>query len=93
MTYRERMIDKLTVAFAPTLLEVIDESDSHHGHAGAHHGSGGHHAQGETHFLIRIVSSAFRDATRLQRHRMINEVLKEELAERVHALSIEADPA
>lgn len=84
MTYRQRMIDKLTAAFAPTLLEVEDESEQHHGH-------GGGHADGETHFLIRIVSPAFAGTTRLQRHRMINEVVREELAERVHALSIEAD--
>lgn len=92
MTYRQRMIDKLTTAFAPTLLEVIDESEAHHGHAGAGHGPG-HHAEGETHFLVRIVSPAFAGVSRVQRHRMINEVLREELAERVHALSIEADPA
>lgn len=86
MTYRQRMIDKLTAAFRPTFLEVIDESDRHHGHSGSH-------AQGETHFVVQIASPAFRDTTRLQRHRMINEVLKDELAERVHALTIEADPA
>lgn len=86
MTYRQRMIDKLTAAFAPSVLEVIDESDEHHGHTGHRH-------EGETHFLIRIASPAFAGTSRLQRHRMINEVVREELAERVHALSIEADPA
>lgn len=86
MTYRERMTAKLTAAFAPTVLEVVDDSDHHKGHAGAG-------ALDETHFTIRIVSSAFAGTTRLARHRMINEVVKEELAERVHALSIEADPA
>ena len=86
MTYRQRMIDKLTAAFRPTFLEVIDESDRHHGH-------GGSHAEGESHFAVQITAAAFRGTSRLQRHRMINEVLKDELAERVHALSIEADPA
>ena len=86
MTYRERMTAKLTAAFSPTFLEVVDDSDHHKGHAGAG-------ALDETHFTIRIVSSAFAGTTRLARHRMINEVVKEELAERVHALSIEADPA
>jgi BolA protein len=86
MTYRQRMIDKLAAAFAPTFLEVIDESDRHHGH-------GGHHHDGETHFVVQIASPAFAGTTRLQRHRMINEVLRQELAERVHALTIEADPA
>lgn len=92
MTYRQRMIDKLTAAFQPTLLEVIDETDAHHGHGGGGHGPG-HHADGETHFVVQIVSPAFAGVSRLQRHRMINEVLREELAERVHSLSIEADPA
>lgn len=86
MTYRQRMIDKLSAAFSPTFLEVIDESEKHHGH-------GGHHSEGETHFLIQIAAPAFTGVSRLQRHRMINEVVKDELAERVHALSIEADPA
>lgn len=86
VSYRQRMIDKLTAAFRPTFLEVIDESDRHHGHGGAH-------AEGETHFVVQIASPAFAGTTRLQRHRMINEVLKQELAERVHALTIEADPA
>lgn len=86
MTYRQRMIDKLTAAFSPTFLEVIDESDRHHGH-------GGGHAEGETHFLVQITAAAFAGTSRVQRHRMIHDVVREELAERVHALSIEADPA
>ncbi len=86
MTYRERMTAKLTAAFSPSFLEVIDDSESHRGHAGAG-------ALEETHFTIRIAAGAFSGTTRLARHRMINEVVKEELAERVHALSIEADPA
>lgn len=93
MTYRERMIAKLTAAFQPTFLEVIDESDRHHGHAGGGHGTAGPQGRGETHFVVQIVSPAFSGTTRLQRHRMINDVVKEELAERVHALTIEADPA
>jgi BolA protein len=85
MTYRERMIDKLTAAFRPSVLEVIDESERHHGHGGAHR-------DGETHFTVHIVSEAFRGKSRLERHRMINAVVADELAERVHALTIEADP-
>lgn len=85
MTYRQRMIDKLTAAFSPTFLDVVDESESHHGHSGHHH-------DGETHFLIRIVAPAFAGVSRVQRHRMIHAVVEDELAERVHALSIEADP-
>lgn len=88
MVYRERITTKLTEAFAPSRLEVVDDSVQHRGHAGS-----GHHPDGETHFTVRIASEKFRDTTRLARHRMINDVLKDELAERVHALAIEAEPS
>ena len=74
---------KLHVAFAPTSLEVIDESAQHQGHAGAR-------PDGESHFRVRIVSAAFKGKSRIEQHRMINQVLTLELKERVHALAIEA---
>lgn len=88
MTIQDRIAEKLTAALAPEALEVIDESARHHGHAGWREG-------GETHFRVKIVSRAFAGKTRLERHRMVNEVLAEELADRVHALAIaaEAPPA
>jgi BolA protein len=75
---------KLTGAFAPVSLEVIDESHHHAGHG--HH----HHPEGETHFRVEIVSAAFEGKSRIERHRMINALLAEELAGRVHALAIGA---
>lgn len=81
---------KLTAAFAPERLEIINES---HLHAGHHHHDSDHHAafdgSGETHFRVRIVSDAFNGLSRVQRHRAINEVLKEELDNGVHALALE----
>ncbi len=77
------MESKLQAAFDPISLEVIDESSQHHGHAGAR-------ADGESHFRVRIVASAFQGKSRVEQHRMINGVLAEELKERVHALAIEA---
>ncbi|MGX5736046.1 BolA family protein [Bosea thiooxidans] len=79
----ERITRKLTEAFAPQRLEVIDESHQHHGHSGWREG-------GETHFRVDIVSDAFAGKSRLERHRMVNAALAEELAERVHALAITA---
>jgi len=79
----ERITRKLTEAFAPQQLEVIDESHQHHGHGGWREG-------GETHFRVNIVSDAFSGKSRLDRHRMVNAALAEELAERVHALAIAA---
>ena len=74
---------KLTEAFAPQSLEVVDESHHHAGHAG-------HRAGGETHYRIHIVAQAFKGKTRLERHRMINSTLAGELAAGVHALAIHA---
>jgi len=74
---------KLTEAFAPESLTVVDESDQHKGHAG-------HRPGGETHFRIYIVAEAFRGKSRIERHRMINSVLSAELAGGVHALAIHA---
>lgn len=81
---------KLENAFAPASLAVLNES---HLHAGHHHDTS-HHApfdgSGETHFRVRIVSSAFEGKGRLDRHRAVNAVLSEELKAGVHALAIEA---
>ena len=79
----ERITQKLTAAFAPQELKVIDESHQHQGHGGWREG-------GETHFRVNIVSDAFAGKSRLDRHRMVNAALAEELAERVHALAIAA---
>jgi BolA protein len=83
MTTRDVIAEKLTQAFAPERLEVIDESHLHAGHAGARPG-------GETHFRVRIVSQAFRGKSRIDRHRMVNATLVHELESGVHALAIRA---
>ena len=74
---------KLTEAFAPHSLKVLDESHQHEGHAG-------HRPGGQTHFRIYIVSEAFKGKTRLERHRMINQLLSAELTAGIHALAIYA---
>ena len=74
---------KLTEAFSPESLRVVDESHQHAGHAG-------HRPGGETHFRLYIVSQAFEGKSRIERHRMINAVLAAELADTVHALAIKA---
>ena len=75
--------DKLTKAFAPESLQVVDESHLHEGHAG-------HRPGGQTHFRLHIVAAAFQGKSRLERHRMVNAVLAAELAGSVHALAIHA---
>ena len=75
--------DKLTRAFQPQHLEVIDESHLHAGHAGSH-------PDGESHFRVKIVSRAFAGKSRVDTHRMVNTALADELKSRVHALAIQA---
>jgi len=90
-----QMRKKLTDAFAPLVLEVLDESASHAGHAGAavHAAKQGGAATGigETHFSVTIVSAAFAGLNRVARQRAIYQVLAEELAGPVHALALKAD--
>ena len=88
MTVEDTIREKLTKAFAPLNLVVENESAKHAGHAGARDHLGRH--TGETHFRVLAVSKAFAGKSLVQRHREINEVLKEELAGPVHALAIKA---
>ena len=74
---------KLQAAFTPVSLAVIDESHQHQGHSGSR-------PDGESHFRVKIVASAFQGKSRVEQHRMINQALAPELKERVHALAIEA---
>jgi BolA family transcriptional regulator, general stress-responsive regulator len=83
MTAKDNITKKLREAFSPESLDVIDESHLHEGHSG-------HRPGGETHFRLYIVSVAFEGKSRIERHRMINEVLAAELAGSVHALAIKA---
>jgi len=83
MPVRDLITQKLTAAFSPESLEVVDESHRHEGHAG-------HRPGGETHFRVYIVANAFQGKSRIERHRMINSALAGELAGGVHALAIHA---
>jgi BolA protein len=81
MTMKERIAAKLTQGLNPEALDIVDESDRHKGHAGAREG-------GETHYRVDIVSQAFAGKGRLERHRMVNALLADELAAGVHALAL-----
>jgi BolA protein len=73
----------LTRTFAPTRLEVINDSAKHHGHAGDD-------GSGESHFTVVIESAAFTRKSRLERQRMVNRALGDIPGNRVHALAIRA---
>lgn len=79
---------KLTEALTPIRLDIEDDSARHAGH----HHEGGIDARpgGESHFNLLVVSSAFDGKSRVERQRMINGLLAEQLAGPVHALSIRA---
>ena len=73
----------LSHTFAPTRLDVINDSARHHGHAGDD-------GSGESHFTVEIESAAFAGVSRLQRQRMVNAALGDIPGQRVHALAIKA---
>ena len=83
MTVSDRIRGRLTEAFHPDVLEVVDESHLHKGHAG-------HRPGGESHFRVKITAAAFRGKSRVAAHRMVYTALAGEIAEGVHALAIEA---
>ena len=88
MSVRAAIESKLVSALAPQSLEIIDDSHRHAGHAHrmtqpGHAGDGG-----ETHFKIAIVSDAFAGKSRIERHRLVNTLLADELAGPVHALQL-----
>jgi len=81
MSVANAMRSKLTDALAPTMLEIVDESHLHQGHAG-------HDGRGESHFAVTVASEAFAGKNRVARQRMVYGILADELADRVHALSL-----
>ena len=83
MSVADTMREKLTRRFAPVRLDIVDDSHRHAGHTGAG-------PEGETHFSVTIVSATFRGQNRVARQRLVYETLADELAGRVHALSLSA---
>ena len=81
MTVAEQITAKLTDAFHPTLLDVVDDSHKHAGHAGAR-------PEGETHFQVSIVADAFAGKSRVDRQRMVYAALADEMAGPIHALQL-----
>lgn len=73
---------RLEAAFDPDVIEIVDESHRHAGHAGARDGRG--------HFFVRIVSDRFEGVKPLARHRMVYAALGTLMQTDVHALSLEA---
>jgi BolA protein len=77
MTIASIIEKKLLSAFSPLHLDVINESSNHNVPPGS-----------ESHFKVTIVSKDFEDERLIKRHRAVNSVLSEELAEKIHALAL-----
>jgi BolA protein len=77
MTIAASIEEKLLSAFSPLHLDVINESNNHNVPPGS-----------ESHFKVTIVSKNFEDERLIKRHRAVNSVLSEELAEKIHALAL-----
>ena len=68
MSVRDEIEDKLVQAFAPREIDVVDDSESHRGHAGYQDG-------GESHFNVRLRSAVFEGQSRIARHRAVHTAL------------------
>ena len=79
----EALHQRLGELLSPTLLEVLDESAAHAGHAGADDSGYG------THFRVRIASPMFAGCTRVARHRLVYDALQDFVDRGLHALAIE----
>ncbi len=73
--------EKLTTALVPLTLDVINESHLHASHASSP-------GTGDSHFRVTVISEKFAGVNRVNRQRMVYDVLKEELAGPVHALAL-----
>ena len=81
MQKSEEIRTRLEAAFAPEALEVINESEKHRGHGG--------YSDGESHFRVVIKALAFKDMSRVARHRAVHKALGADLVGRIHALALE----
>jgi stress-induced morphogen len=79
LIWQKRIQDKLVSEFSPLHLECLNESPQH-----------GLPESAEKHFRVVVVSSKMEGVSRIDRHRLVNDLLAQELREHVHALSVQA---
>ncbi len=82
MSVRDEIELKLRDAFGVTALEVVDDSESHRGHAGFQDG-------GESHFNVMIAAPEFAAMSRIARHRAVHSAIGPQLIGRIHALALD----
>ena len=81
MTVTDEIYERLDAAFHPRELMVVDDSESHRGHAGYQEG-------GESHFNVFIRASAFEGQSRVASHRAVHKALGD-IVPRIHALALD----
>ena len=81
MSLDNRLREKLMIGLDPVRLDVINESEMHAGHRSSP-------GTGESHFRVLVVSEKFAGQSRVARHRMVNQLIADELASGVHALAL-----
>ena len=84
MSKTQEIEARLQEALSPRELDVVDDSESHRGHAGFQEG-------GESHFNVRIRAEAFNGLSRIARHRAVHGAIGPELMGRIHALALDLD--
>jgi BolA protein len=81
MSLEKAIREKLMIGLQPVRLDVINESEMHAGHRSSP-------GTGESHFRVLVVSEQFVGQSRVARHRMVNQLIAQELAGGVHALAL-----
>lgn len=81
MTRGDKIRQRLEAAFQPRLLEVVDDSERHRGHAGYQEG-------GQSHYRVTIAADAFAGLGRVERHRAVHAALGRDLVAEIHALAL-----
>lgn len=84
MSVRQEIEEALRAAFDPREIDVVDDSASHAGHAGAPEA-------GESHFNVRLRSPEFEGKSRVARHRAVHSALGPDIIGRIHALALDLD--
>jgi BolA protein len=81
MSIEDIIKEKIQKSLMPEVLILENQSAQHAGHAGDD-------GSGESHFHLKVVSEKFRGLTRIDQHRLVNEILSDELSSRIHALAL-----
>ena len=82
MTKTDRINRALETSFKDSQISVIDDSESHRGHAGFAEG-------GESHFQIKIIWQGFEGMSLIARHRAVHETLGKDLINNIHAIALD----